>query len=487
MPIQIPLAPSSSHQSATLRRVRRDQSRQGFAMPVLILGDAIVATGALAFAFFLRFEVFYLPAEHLPLPEFARYTSHCLFGAALYVVMAAGAGLYDLDASLRIHRTTERILRTAVLWFFVFLGLSLFLGIQPPVSRLFALAALVCLLASQGAWRLLAGQALPTLVSSRTRDRVLIVGTGSAANAMASRLSASGVAAPEVLGHVGSGQSMDGPPGDHPVLGRLDDFEMLCARLDPDQVCVADGNLTQSEILGIARICERRFIQFYLAASSFEVFTSCLRLRRIAGIPVMGVAELPANRPLNRVLKRVFDVVGAGIGLVLSAPLMLVLAWFIKRESPGPVFYRQIRVGQNGKSFTILKLRSMRIDAEAASGARWCEENDPRRTRIGEFMRRTNLDELPQFWNVLVGEMSLVGPRPERPELIPRFLNQIPYYQSRHSVKPGMTGWAQVNGLRGNTDLGERIRFDLHYIEKWTLGWDLSIAVQTFFRSRNAY
>jgi exopolysaccharide biosynthesis polyprenyl glycosylphosphotransferase len=181
------------------------------------------------------------------------------------------------------------------------------------------------------------------------------------------------------------------------------------------------------------------------------------------------------------------DIVGACVGIALSAPVIVVLAFLIKRESRGPVFYRQMRVGQHGTHFPIIKLRSMRMDAEKETGARWAVADDPRRTRIGEFMRRTNLDELPQFWNVLRGEMSLVGPRPERPELIPQFLQEIPYYQSRHSVKPGMTGWAQVNGLRGNTSLVERIRHDLEYIENWSLWWDVIIQLRTFYKVRNAY
>jgi lipopolysaccharide/colanic/teichoic acid biosynthesis glycosyltransferase len=159
----------------------------------------------------------------------------------------------------------------------------------------------------------------------------------------------------------------------------------------------------------------------------------------------------------------------------------------IRRESPGPVFFRQIRCGESGRRFTIYKLRTMRVDAEEETGPVWTSENDPRRTRIGAFLRRHNLDELPQFWNVLKGEMSLVGPRPERPHFVEQFKEDISRYMWRHVSKPGMTGWAQVNGLRGNTSIRERIKYDLYYLENWSLAFDFKILLRTFFSRRNAY
>jgi lipopolysaccharide/colanic/teichoic acid biosynthesis glycosyltransferase len=155
-------------------------------------------------------------------------------------------------------------------------------------------------------------------------------------------------------------------------------------------------------------------------------------------------------------------------------------------ESPGAMFYRQVRVGRNGREFQIIKIRSMRLDAEVGSGARWATKDDARRLKIGAFMRRWNIDELPQFWNVLRGEMSLVGPRPERPELIVNFKETIAHYNARHHAVPGITGWAQVNGLRGNTDLSERIRYDLYYMENWSLALDFQIMLMTFFRYHGA-
>ena len=192
----------------------------------------------------------------------------------------------------------------------------------------------------------------------------------------------------------------------------------------------------------------------------------------------------------NRVLKRLFDLVVGSVLLVLSAPLLLVLVLLLLRKHGRPVFFVQDRMGLDGRSFWIWKFRSMRVDAEASSGPIWAVQDDPRRTRLGSFLRRWSLDELPQLWNVLKGEMSLVGPRPERPSFVHEFKQRLLQYMVRHKVKAGITGWAQVHGWRGNTSLHERVEHDIYYIQNWTLGLDVRILLMTFWRGwahRNAY
>jgi len=227
-------------------------------------------------------------------------------------------------------------------------------------------------------------------------------------------------------------------------------------------------------------------VQFKVVPSYFSILVSGLYLETISGIPILGVSRLPLDRMFNRLIKRLLDIVGSLMGLLLSAPIIAVFGTLVYLESPGPVLYRQRRLGRNGKTFHMVKLRSMRLDAEQNGQVGWSTKDDTRRLRIGAFMRKWNIDEVPQFWNVLKGEMSLVGPRPERPELIRNFKHQIPHYNARHTVKPGITGWAQVNGLRGDTDLAERIIHDLYYVEHWNLLFDLQTIFLTFFRNRNA-
>jgi exopolysaccharide biosynthesis polyprenyl glycosylphosphotransferase len=228
-------------------------------------------------------------------------------------------------------------------------------------------------------------------------------------------------------------------------------------------------------------------VNFSMVPDLFNVLTGQVEVRQVGEVPLIGLRRWPLDRFWNRLLKRLEDVVGAVVGLLLSAPAMLVAAIMIKRESAGPIFYRQTRCGEGGRAFTIYKLRTMRADAEAGDGPGWTVENDPRRTRVGGLLRKWNIDELPQFWNVLKGEMSLVGPRPERPHYVEQFREEIGRYMWRHASKPGMTGWAQVNGLRGNTSIPERVKYDLYYLENWSLAFDFKILMQTFFHNRNAY
>jgi exopolysaccharide biosynthesis polyprenyl glycosylphosphotransferase len=203
-------------------------------------------------------------------------------------------------------------------------------------------------------------------------------------------------------------------------------------------------------------------------------------------MPVLGIGKMPLHHAFNNAGKRAVDIVGSLIGMVVLAPVMAAFATMVYLESPGSVIYRQRRIGLNGRPFYILKIRSMKLDAEAAGIPGWTVKDDPRRLKVGAFMREWNIDELPQFWNVLRGDMSLVGPRPERPELIESFKEDIPHYNVRHNIKPGVTGWAQVNGLRGDTCLRERVKFDLDYIENWNFILDFQIMLMTLYKRRGA-
>jgi lipopolysaccharide/colanic/teichoic acid biosynthesis glycosyltransferase len=235
----------------------------------------------------------------------------------------------------------------------------------------------------------------------------------------------------------------------------------------------------------LARICDRERVDFKVVPSCFEALHSGLALETIGGIPVMGVSRLPLDRIVNRVVKRLFDIVGGVFGLILSVPIILVFGCLIYSKSPGPIFYRQRRFGRNGKPFNMVKLRVGRIDSDKAGNAERMVRNDPGGLDVDAFMRRWNIEKIPQFWNVLRGEMSLVGPRPERLELIKTYTDEIAHYSARYSTKPGITGWAQVCGIRGNTNMRERIRCELWYLENWGLLLDLQILFVTLIRQKN--
>jgi exopolysaccharide biosynthesis polyprenyl glycosylphosphotransferase len=272
-----------------------------------------------------------------------------------------------------------------------------------------------------------------------------------------------------------------------PILGTLDQYETLIQQARPDEVIVADSNLPKEEVTNLLLHCENNLISFKVAADLFGIVTSSLDVEYVASVPLLGLRPLPLDDPINRMIKRTLDITVSAFSLMATSPICVLAAATIKFTDGGPIFYRQERVGQDGQSFMIYKFRTMRTDAETDSGPVWARKEDDRCTPIGRLLRRFNLDELPQLLNVLWGNMSLVGPRPERPHFVEQFRGEIPRYMSRHKFKSGITGWAQVNGLRGNTSLQERIKYDLYYLENWSLLFDLEILFMTLFAFKNAY
>lgn len=273
-----------------------------------------------------------------------------------------------------------------------------------------------------------------------------------------------------------------------PVLGGLDELERVLDETPVDQVVLALPGEEQARLPALMSGLALRTVDVKVVPDILGFVTLRGGFEEFGGLPVIGLQGAPLEG-WNRIAKRVFDASVSAVALVLLAPVMLLIALAVKLSSPGPVFYAQERMGMDGRLFKMLKFRTMLQDAEAR-GPRFATAKDDRRTALGVFLRRSSLDELPQFWNVLVGDMSLVGPRPERPVFIEAFKKEIPRYHLRHMVKSGITGWAQVNGLRGDTSIRDRIDFDLYYIEHWSLGFDLKILVRTAlggFLSRNAY
>jgi len=323
------------------------------------------------------------------------------------------------------------------------------------------------------------------------RDRVLIVGTGDVAQMILQKIQWSPWLAYEIVGLVAKNGNGNHPPENvlgAPVLGHTDDLPRLIDEHGINEVIIALPEATHQETLNIIALCDRSTISVKVFPDVFQFIAGQVGIDDLGGLPLLSVRDV-ALRGWKLTLKRGVDVLGSLAGLVLLSPLMLLVALLIKLESPGPVFYVQERMGLDARSFPMLKFRSMRQDAEQ-NGPGWTRPNDPRRTRLGALMRSLNIDELPQFINVLIGDMSLVGPRAERPIYVEQFKKSIPRYMDRHREKAGLTGWAQVNGLRGDTSITERTKYDLWYIENWSLLLDFKILIRTvmqFFSDRNAY
>ena len=323
------------------------------------------------------------------------------------------------------------------------------------------------------------------------RDRVLIVGTGDVAQMILQKIQWSPWLAYEIVGLVaknGNGNHLPENVLGVPVLGHTDDLPRLIDEHRINEVIIALPEAPHQETLSIIALCDRSTISVKVFPDVFQFIAGQVGIDDLGGLPLLSVRDV-ALRGWKLTLKRGVDVLGSLVGLVLLSPLMLLVALLIKLESPGSVFYVQERMGLDALSFPMLKFRSMRQDAEQ-NGPGWTRPNDPRRTRLGVLMRSLNIDELPQFINVLIGDMSLVGPRAERPIYVEQFKKSIPRYMDRHREKAGLTGWAQVNGLRGDTSITERTKYDLWYIENWSLLLDFKILIRTvmqFFSDRNAY
>jgi len=322
------------------------------------------------------------------------------------------------------------------------------------------------------------------------RDNLVIVGTGRVARDIAQKILQHPELGYNIVGVVDAQIKPKGHMMGIPMLGLFHDLPAIIDHFGIEQVIIALPDARRAELVELVTLCQRGRVDIKIYPDIFAHMAGDMNVDELVGTPLLTVRDI-ALRGWKLSLKRGMDVFGAFFGLVFLSPLMVFTAVAIRLETPGPVFYAQIRMGLDGRPFPMIKFRSMRLDAET-SGPGWTVQNDPRVTRVGRLMRRTNWDEVPQLINVLVGHMSLVGPRPERPIYVQQFREQIPRYMERHREKAGMTGWAQVNGLRGDTSIAARTTYDLWYVENWSLWLDIKIILRTIWqtlngRSKNAY
>ncbi len=316
--------------------------------------------------------------------------------------------------------------------------------------------------------------------------RILIVGCGRTAKTFLKRVDENKELGFDVVGYACLEKD---PSFSVECLGSYNDLAEVIQQKQIDQVFICLDSNQQSNLEQINRNLAEQVVDLHIVPDVYHTLNINPELLDLDGMPVIALRQSTVEG-WNRIYKRVFDLVGASIAVVLLIPVWLILPLLIKLTSPGPVFYLQERMGLDGKPFKMIKFRSMKVDAEVITGAVWAKKDDDRRTAIGTFIRKTSLDEVPQFINVLRGNMSLVGPRPERPVFIEEFKSKIPNYMLRHKMKAGITGWAQVNGWRGDTSLEKRIEFDIYYLTHWSILFDIKICIMTFFMGMihpNAY
>ena len=458
-----------------------------------VVTDAVLAVWAFVLAYAIRFESGLVPITR-GYPPFEQYLNVLPFVAVLTPFAFHLQGVYRLRRGRSRVDDFFAVLIGTILAVVLGVIATLYVGAYYATDEEKARGAYEV---SQLVWGVFlvvtvlftyaAREGVRELLERRWRagiglKRILIAGAGDLGRLVADRMLQHRELGYQVVGFVD-----DRAGGDHigyrglPLLGTLAEVAEISQRERVDHLYVALPLEEHAKLLDLIEITSRECIDVKVVPDLLQFIALRARLEDLDGLPVINVNDVPLQG-LNAWVKRSIDaVLSAAALLVLSIPLALI-ATLIKVTSNGPIFYRQERMGLDGKAFTVYKFRSMDDGAEDVTGPIWARDNDPRVTRLGHWLRRLDLDELPQFWNVLRGDMSIVGPRPERPYFVEQFKHRIPQYMLRHKVKAGITGWAQVNGWRGNTSLEKRIEYDLYYIENWSVTLDIKIMWLTLVR-----
>ena len=463
-----------------------------------VLTDVLATALSWLLAYGLRFHSGLLEAPK-GVPDFNRYLLLFPLMAVVWPTVLYFHGLYQVKRGRSRIDEFFAILLSVLISSGFTLGFTLYLRVyhfyQPEVAPLweysqavFALFAFLDVLAlNAGRWALRVWLERMWAAGVNVKN-VLIAGAGELGRTVADTIIAHRELGYRVVGFVDDDPTREGHAG-LPVLGTLAETTAVSARLAVDQLYIALPLEDHGKLLSLIKSVGNECVDLKVVPDLVQYATIRASLEDLDGIPIISLNEVPL-RGWSSMVKRAIDVVvGGALLLVCTLPLALIAVLIKWRGGRGPVFLRQERMTLDGKTFQLYKFRSMVADAEEETGPVFATEDDPRRTPVGAFLRRHNLDELPQFINVVMGEMSLVGPRPERPPFVRQFKERIPQYMLRHRVKSGITGWAQVNGWRGNTSIEKRIEYDLYYIENWSLLLDVKILILTLFRGfgQNAY
>ncbi|GAC1397754.1 MAG: undecaprenyl-phosphate glucose phosphotransferase [Thermoanaerobaculia bacterium] len=467
-----------------------EQKHKGLAS-VYLVNDAVASNLAMLCAYFLRFQFELIPVTkgHQSITS---YLELLPIVTIVFPLAFAVQGLYNVRPARSKAEEGLQVAIGSVVATVVLSGVLLWVRPGNP-DVLYSRATLAIFLACAMLLVTIGRTLVRAFVERRHRlgkdlDRVLIAGNGELARAVVERINAHrDELGFRIVGYLRNGDeaALDGLE----CLGTMAEAERIVETATIDHVFVALPHASSDAMMALLDRLVRTPVSIHVVPDLLQFMVLRSRVEDIDGLPTINLSETPLEG-WSRFVKRGFDLLVAGMALLAFSPIMLVTALLIWLEDRGPIFYRQVRMGLDGKPFEILKFRSMRVGAETDTGAVWADRDDPRRTRVGRLIRAWSLDELPQLWNVMTGEMSVVGPRPERPQFVEQFRAEYSHYMLRHKVRAGMTGWAQVHGWRGNTSIRIRIEHDLYYIENWSLMLDLKILFMTVvhgLRHENAY
>lgn len=461
--------------------------RQSFFALITLIVDSLAVTASVYLSYALRFLTGFIAYEG-DRPEFVEYASTLLVVLPVFIAFFRAYGLYQISRNIR--RIEEMfIVIKAVTFSIVVLLAGTFFYRGFSYSRVYLLIlwfvsifTLVIVRYGLIQWE------YKRRADRKEIVRTLVIGANRNTRQIINWAQNNPHYGREIIGVLARSPELVGKHLENiEIKGINADCEKFIMALNPDEVVLLDTNFARTRITDLVALCEDRFIDFKIGADIYGLMTRNVDVQYISTIPLLGFRSLPLDDPWNRIMKRLFDIGVSGLLILFAFPLWLLLIAMVKMSDGGPAFYSQERMGRDQKVFKVYKFRTMRVDAERQTGPVWAKPNDDRRTKTGDFLRKWNLDELPQLFNVFKGDMSLVGPRPERPHFISQFREKIPRYMARHKIKSGLTGWAQVNGYRGNTSIYERLKYDLYYMENWSLLLDIEILFMTLFAFKNAY
>jgi Undecaprenyl-phosphate glucose phosphotransferase len=463
---------------------------QNFLTQVYALFDFVFVILVFLFSWWIKFESGWMEYEsHLGIQHYFYWS---IVYAMLSIAVGYVLGYYTPKRKRTFSFELFKIMQVHTLSFLLLLSM-LFIFKQVDISRAFLGLFLVCNLILAGVYRFFVKQSLQRLRQrGYNKQFILIVGAGSLGRSFYKNLMQHPELGFEVVGF------LDDNLTEHEyqyrnyksILGALDDLAAILQKATIDEVIIALPLHAHDKLEHIIRACEKDGVKVLIIPDYYDYLPAKPFFDNFAGIPMINVRDIPLDELRNRILKRTFDIVFASIAILITSPILLLTAIGIKLTSRGPIIFKQERVGFNRRMFQMYKFRSMKVMPAGESDTVWTTEQDPRTTRFGSFLRKTSLDELPQFFNVLLGHMSVVGPRPERPYFVEQFKEDIPKYMVKHHIRPGITGWAQSNGLRGDTSIEDRIKHDIYYLENWSFFLDLKIIVKTMkngFVNENAY
>ena len=452
----------------------------------------VVAAYLLAYEFrfhWLSWTGYFKEAEgtYLSLAAYAGYLWMILPG---YLVIFLANGVYRSQRSAGRFLQVIEIVKLNIIGLFYVLAL-LFLVKEVNISRWFLVMFFLINVALELFYRFCLRFVLRKIRKEGYNIKhILLIGYSRTAEGLIDRIHANPHWGYDIVGILDDSMEVGTRYKGVPVIAPLDAVERILAERDLDEINITMKMEDYAELAGIVSQCEKSGVHTKFLPDYQNIIPTIPYMEDLEGLPVVHIRKVPLANGINRFLKRTGDLFFGFLALLIAAIPMLIVAIGIKLTSKGPVIYKQKRVGLHNKEFMMYKFRSMEVQEEKDEKKEWTTYQDPRVTKIGRFIRKTSLDEFPQLFNVLKGEMSLVGPRPERPFYVEKFKEEIPRYMVKHQVKPGMTGWAQVNGYRGDTSIRKRIDHDLYYIENWTPGFDLLIMFLTVFKgfiNKNAY